>query len=56
MNARDELRGTLSNVICNASNYTKRAQPYLLGSDMSVVLDKASDALIAAGYRKEPTE
>jgi len=52
MSARDELRGTLSNTICNASHYPKRAQPYLLGGDMSDVLDKTSDALLAAGYRK----
>lgn len=55
MSERDELRGTLSNTICNASNYTKRAQPYLLGSDMSVVLDKTADAILAAGYRKPHT-
>lgn len=55
MSARDELRGTLSNTICNASNYTKRAQPHLLGSDMSVVLDKTADAILAAGYRKPRT-
>ena len=52
MSARDELRGTLSNTICNASNYAKRAQPLLLGSDMSGVLDKTADAILAAGYRK----
>lgn len=52
MTARDELRGTLSNIICNASNYTRRAQPYLLGSDMSTVLNKTADAILAAGYRK----
>lgn len=49
---RDELRGTLSNTICNASFYPKRAQPYLLGGDMSDVLDRTADALLAAGYRK----
>jgi hypothetical protein len=53
--ARDELRGTLANTICNASLYTKRAQPYLLGSDMSEVLDKTADAILAAGYRKPLT-
>jgi hypothetical protein len=52
MSAHDELRGTLSNTICNASNYTQRAQPHLLGSDMSGVLDKTADAILAAGYRK----
>ena len=51
-NERDELRGTLSNTICNASFYPAKAQPYLLGGDMSTVLDKTSDAIIAAGYRK----
>jgi hypothetical protein len=54
MNERDELRGALSNSVCNASLYTKRAQPYLLGSDMSAVLDKTVDNLLAAGYRKAP--
>jgi len=52
VSARDELLGTLCNTVCNASNYTKRAQPYLLGSDMSIVLDKTTDAILAAGYRK----
>jgi len=55
MNARDELRGTLANAICNASHYPKRAQPHLLGGDMSVVLDKTADAILAAGYRKPRT-
>lgn len=55
MNERDELRGTLSNTICNASNYTRRAQPYLLGSDMSEVLDKTTNAILAAGYRRHRT-
>jgi hypothetical protein len=50
---RDELRGALSNTICNASFYPKRAQPYLLGGDMSEVLDRTADALLAAGYRKD---
>jgi len=54
MNARDELRGTLSNTICNASFYPQRAQPHLLGGDMSEVLDRAADAILAAGYRKPP--
>ena len=55
MSERDELRGTISNIICNASNYTRRAQPYLLGSDMSDVLDKTADAILAAGYSKPRT-
>jgi len=54
MSERDDMRGVLSNTICNASLYTKRAQPYLLGSDMSRVLDKTADNLIAAGYVKLP--
>jgi hypothetical protein len=53
--ARDDLRGTLANTICNASLYAKRAQPYLLGSDMSEVLDRTADAILAAGYRKPRT-
>lgn len=52
---RDELRGTLSNTICNASFYPDRAVPYLLGGDMSEVLDKTTAALIADGYRKIET-
>jgi hypothetical protein len=55
MSARDELRGTLCNTVCNASNYAKRAQPHLLGSDMSIVLDKTADAILVAGYRKPRT-
>jgi hypothetical protein len=55
MSSRDELRGTLSNTVCNASLYTKRAQPYLLGSDMSAVLDRTADAILAAGYSKPST-
>lgn len=49
---RDELRGTLSNTVCNVSFYSERVQSHLLGSDMSRVLDKTADALLAAGYRK----
>ena len=49
---RKELTGTLANTICNASNYPKRAQPHLLGSDMSHVINKTADTLLAAGYRK----
>lgn len=52
---RKELTGTLSNTICNASNYPKRAQPHLLGSDMSHVINKTADSLLAAGYRKPRT-
>jgi hypothetical protein len=55
MSDRDELRGTLANTICNASLYAKRAQPHLLGSDMSEVLDRTADAILAAGYRKPRT-
>jgi hypothetical protein len=49
---RNELLRKLSNTICNASNYPERAVPYLLGGDMSKVLDETVDALIAAGYTK----
>ena len=52
MSERDELRGTVSNVVCNVSFYPERAQPYLLGGNMSGVLDRAADAILAAGYRK----
>lgn len=52
---RKELTGTLANTICNASNYPKRAQPHLLGSDMSHVINKTADSLLAAGYRKPYT-
>ena len=52
IHARKELQGTLANTICNASNYPKRAQPYLLGSDMSHVINKTADSLLAAGYSK----
>lgn len=52
---RDELRGALANTICNATNYPRRAQPYLLGGDMSTVLNKTADALLAAGYHKHST-
>jgi hypothetical protein len=55
MSARDALRGTLGNSVCNASLYPKRAQPYLLGGDMSAVLDKTTDNLIVAGYAKPRT-
>ena len=52
---RDELRGTLSNTICNASFYPPRAQPYLLGGDMSEVLDRTTEAVLAAGYKNYRT-
>ena len=51
MSARDELRGTLSNTICNASFYPPKAQVHLLGGDMSAVLEKTADAIIAAGFK-----
>src|SRR5437868_3120341 len=43
---REALRGTLSNTICNASFYPPPAQPYLLGGDMSVILEKTADAIL----------
>lgn len=52
IHARKELQGTLANTMCNASNYPKRAQAHLLGSDMSHVINKTADAVLAAGYRK----
>ena len=52
---REELRATLSNTICNASFYPPRAQPYLLGGDMSDVLDRTTDAILAAGYKNYRT-
>lgn len=55
MSERDELGGVLSNTVCNASNYARPVQPHILGSDMSVVLDKTADAILAAGYRKPRT-
>jgi hypothetical protein len=30
--------------------------PHLLGADMSTVLDKTADAVLAAGYRKQPAK
>lgn len=47
---RQELRGTLSNTICNASFYPERAQPFLLGGDMTELLDRTADAVLAAGF------
>ncbi|WNM64536.1 hypothetical protein SEA_MIDNIGHTRAIN_49 [Arthrobacter phage MidnightRain] len=55
MSARDELRGTLANTICNVSFYPRLAQPYLLGGDMSNVLDRTAETLLEAGYRKPRT-
>jgi hypothetical protein len=52
---RDELLGTLANVICNVSFYPERAQLHILGGDMSSLLDKTTDAVLAAGYRKSRT-
>lgn len=52
MSAHDDLRGTLSNTICNASFYPPKAQVHLLGGDMSAVLDNTADSIIAAGYVK----
>ena len=44
----DRLRGALANVLCNASNYPRRAQPYLLGQDMGPLIAKTMDAVLAA--------
>lgn len=49
---RDELLGTLGRTICNCALYPQKAQPHLLGADMSRVLDSTADALLDAGYRK----
>jgi hypothetical protein len=40
------LRGALSNALCNASNFPRRVQPYLLGQDMGPLLDATTDAIL----------
>lgn len=56
----ESLRGPLANVLCNASNFPRRAQPHLLGADMGPLIDKTAeavvDAVVAAIERAEAAE
>jgi hypothetical protein len=44
---RKRIRGALTNVLCNAMNFPKQATPHLLGRDMTPVIEKATDAVMA---------
>lgn len=56
----ESLRGPLANVLCNASNFPRRAQPHILGADMGPLIDKTAeavvDAVVAAIDRAEAAE
>lgn len=56
----ESLRGPLANVLCNASNFPRRAQPHILGADMGPLIDKTAeavvDAVVAAIKRAEAAE
>lgn len=56
MSERDKLRGVLSNVICNVSNFPESAQPGLWGRDMSVVINKTADAILDSNWLAEHDE
>jgi len=44
----ESLRGSLANVLCNASNFPRKAMPYILGADMRPLIDKAAAAVVDA--------
>lgn len=44
----ESLRGPLANVLCNASNFPRRAQPHILGADMGPLMDATVEAVADA--------
>ena len=48
MTTRDHLRGALTNVLSNASNYPEKAQSRILGQDVGPLTDRATDAALSA--------
>lgn len=50
---RKKLRGALSNVLCNVENYPRPASVHLLGRDMTKLLDKTTDAILASEWLAE---
>jgi len=53
---RKQLRGALANVLCNASNYPKGVGTRVLGMDMSGLIDKATDAVLARRFPVSRTD
>lgn len=37
---KDDIREAVAPAVVNASNYPKRVQPYILGQDMSPLIEK----------------
>jgi hypothetical protein len=42
------VRGAVGNVLCNASNFPETVQARLLGQDMEPLIDKVTQAVLAA--------
>ena len=47
---RDALRGALTNVLSNASNFPQIVQSRLLGQDMEPLTTKVIDAVLGRGF------
>ncbi|WP_137771871.1 MULTISPECIES: hypothetical protein [unclassified Microbacterium] len=47
---REALRRAVQSVTWNASNYPRKAQPHILGADISPITDSITDAVLAAGF------
>ena len=48
---RDQLVDQSLNVLCNAANFPRRAQPALLGQNMRPLAEAVADELIERGWR-----
>lgn len=47
MTTREQLRGALTNVLSNATNYPEKVQTRLLGQDMGPLTEKVTDVALA---------
>lgn len=59
MTAADErlvLRGIVGHVLRNASNYPEKVSVRVLGQDMGPLIDRTTDAIVAAGFRYAPED
>lgn len=51
---RKALRGVVGGVLCNASNFPEKVAIRILGQDMGPLIERTSDAILTAGFRREP--
>lgn len=49
---REAARRALTGALVNAGNYPPKVTPHILGQDMAPLIDKAADAILAAGFRR----